>query len=58
MNKKLTLVSISYNGKTDSRFIMAEVNENGKGANIPSTILANMLNMVGCDNRGATYSIG
>lgn len=58
MNKKLTLVSISHNGKTESRFVMAEINKNGKGANIPSTVLTNMLNTVGCVNRGATYSIG
>jgi len=59
MNKKLTLVSVSIHGKTESRFVMADADMNGK-VSIPAIHLENMAESAkgSAVHRGETYTIG
>lgn len=59
MNKKLTLISVGIHGKTESRFVMADADKNGK-VSIPSAYLENMAESAKgtAVHRGETYTIG
>ena len=56
MNTKLTLVSVSSNGRRVSCFAHLPV-ENGRAV-MSSTLLAQLLTRIGGAQRGATYSLG
>ena len=53
--KKLTLVSVSANGRRVSLFVQA-VFQNGKAV-VSEKLLENMTRRLGVTERGATYSI-
>lgn len=56
MNTKLTLVSLSSNGRKISCFAHLP-DENGRAVMSP-TLLAQLLRQIGCAQRGATYTMG
>ena len=55
MNPKLTLISITFQGKRISRFIMVPYNERGQ-AIVPSTVYDNLVEDAGGFARGSTYT--
>lgn len=56
MNKKLTLVSISFSNRKLALFVNAPM-INGK-AIVSDQLINSMLDAIGCSERGLTYSIG
>ncbi len=55
MNKKLTLVSISFSNRKLALFVNAPM-INGK-AIVSDQLINSMLDAIGCSQRGLTYSI-
>lgn len=56
MSTKLTLVSVSSNGRQISCFVNLAV-VNGRAV-ASQQLINNMLSEIGCTNRGQTYSVG
>jgi hypothetical protein len=55
METKLTLISVSYNGKQISQFVMLPVVNNRCVAS--QQLINRMLSKLGCTGRGYTYSV-